>query len=55
MLDASGRVIALILEDVKGMVTDVYALKKKMVQAQYNIPINEIPARNVCEWDGRTP
>jgi hypothetical protein len=55
VLDPSGRTVDMVIEDVKGMVTDVYALKKKMVEAQYNIPINEIPARKVGEWNGRTP
>lgn len=31
-----------ITEDVKGMLTPVYKLKKKMVEAQYNITITEI-------------
>lgn len=33
---------AKIVEDVKGMKTPVYKLKKKMVEAQYNITITEI-------------
>lgn len=31
-----------IVEDVKGYKTDVYKLKKKMVEAYYNIKINEV-------------
>ena len=33
---------AMIVEDVKGMKTPVYRLKKKMVEAQHNITITEI-------------
>ena len=33
---------ALVVEDVKGMVTPVYRLKKKLVEAQYGITIREI-------------
>jgi hypothetical protein len=36
---------AQITEDVKGMKTDVYALKKKCVEAAYNIKITEIGIR----------
>jgi hypothetical protein len=32
----------LIIEDVKGMKTPVYRLKKKMVEAQYGIEIREV-------------
>ena len=34
-----------IVEDVKGMKTPVYRLKKKHVEAQYGIKINEVTAR----------
>jgi hypothetical protein len=33
---------AIIVEDVKGMRTPVYRLKKKMVEAQYGIKITEV-------------
>jgi hypothetical protein len=32
----------LVIEDVKGMKTPVYRLKKKMVEAQYGIEIREV-------------
>lgn len=32
----------LVIEDVKGMKTPVYRLKKKMVEAQYGISITEV-------------
>lgn len=34
----------LVIEDVKGMLTPVYRLKKKMVEAQYGITITEVRA-----------
>ena len=52
--DERGRP-GLIVEDVKGMITDVYVLKKKMVEASYKFTIHEIPARKVAEWAGRLP
>lgn len=50
-----GLVQDVILEDVKGMITDVYVIKKKMVEAEYGIKINEIPASKVKDWAGRYP
>ena len=50
-----GLVQSVVLEDVKGMITDVYVIKKKMVEAEYGIKINEIPAKDVKNWAGRYP
>jgi len=55
VLNEIGRVEGVVTEDVKGMITDVYHIKKKLVQAQYQIKINEIPAREIDKWEGRTP
>jgi len=55
ILNELGTIQAVILEDVKGMVTDVYALKKKMVEADYNIKINEIPASKILQWVNKLP
>lgn len=55
VLDERGRIDRVVVEDVKGMVTDVYALKKKMVEAEYGLSINEIPANHVERWINRTP
>jgi hypothetical protein len=55
VLDERGRPCRVIVEDVKGMVTDVYALKKKMVEAQYDFKINEIPASKIAQWYNRVP
>jgi hypothetical protein len=50
VLDERGRVEKLVVEDVKGMITDVYALKKKLFEAAYDLKINEIPASKVEQW-----
>lgn len=55
VLNELKRSEAVVVEDVKGMVTDVYLIKKKLVEAQYNLKINEIPARDVDKWVNRTP
>lgn len=55
VLNELGRSESVIVEDVKGMVTDVYVIKKKLVEAQYNLTINEIPSRDVDKWANRTP
>jgi hypothetical protein len=55
VLNELGRSESVIVEDVKGMITDVYVIKKKLVEAQYNLTINEIPSRDVDKWADRTP
>jgi hypothetical protein len=55
VLDETGRTVKVVVEDVKGMVTDVYVMKKKLVEAIYTIEINEIPSKSVGQWEGRTP
>lgn len=55
VLDERGRVEKLVVEDVKGMITDVYALKKKLFEACYDMPINEIPASKIEKWQGIIP
>jgi len=54
LLDERGRVEWTIIEDVKGMVTDVYDLKKKLLAAQ-GVHVTEIPSKEVSQWKGRTP
>lgn len=51
VLDERKRIERVVVEDVKGMVTDVYALKKKMVEALYEIQIREIPAKEIDKWE----
>lgn len=51
-LSLSGSVIGLIVEDVKGMVTDVYAIKKKLVEACHSITIRELKAGKVAAYAG---
>lgn len=53
-LDQYGRIVGVRIEDVKGMITDIYALKRKLVMAIHQIELTEIPARKVGEWMGRT-
>jgi len=53
VLDERHRIERVVVEDVKGMVTDVYALKKKMGEASYAISINEIPAKEIDKWEQR--
>jgi hypothetical protein len=55
VLDDTGRISKVVIEDVKGMVTDVYMMKKKLVEALYTIEINEIPSKTIGQWEGRTP
>jgi hypothetical protein len=53
VVDDRGYAIKVVVEDVKGMLTDIYKLKKKLVEACYDIKILEIPAKDVEKWDGR--
>ena len=55
VVDDLGRCVSVVVEDVKGMITDIYKLKRKMVQAAYGFTIQEIPSKKVHEWAGRTP
>lgn len=53
VLDDLGNTVRVAVEDVKGMVTDVYKLKSKMVMATHDVVIIEIPASKVAKWAGR--
>lgn len=53
VLDERGSILDVVVEDVKGMVTDVYAIKKKLVEACHRVMIHEIPARKIKDWAGR--
>jgi hypothetical protein len=55
VLADSGSISSIVVEDVKGMVTDVYTMKKKLVEALYDMQINEIPAGKVEHWDNKLP
>ena len=54
VLNERGGIDHVAVEDVKGMITDVYAIKKKLVEASYRITILEIPAGKIAQWQGRT-
>jgi hypothetical protein len=55
VLDERGRTIKVVVEDVKGMVTDVYRLKHKLLGALYPLHLTEIPAKKIREWEGVVP
>jgi hypothetical protein len=55
VLTDSGSIGSIVVEDVKGMVTDVYTMKKKLVEALYELEINEIPAGKVEHWADKLP
>jgi hypothetical protein len=54
VLDERGRLGRTVIEDIKGMVTDVYALKAKMMAA-HGHNIHEIPSKEVPKWNNRIP
>ena len=54
IVDDRGSVIRTVIEDVKGMITDIYKIKKKLVEACYDVKILEIPSKKVGEWKDRT-
>lgn len=54
VIDDRGSVIRTVIEDVKGMITDIYKIKKKLVEAVYDVKILEIPSKKVGEWKGKT-
>lgn len=55
VVDDRGYPTMSVIEDVKGMVTDVYRIKKKLVEAIHRISIKEIPAKDILKWEGRIP
>jgi Protein of unknown function (DUF1064) len=44
-----------VVEDVKGLITDIFDLKKRLVRAQYGVDVIEIPARKVKQWHNTIP
>lgn len=54
VVDDRGATLRVVVEDVKGFVTDIYKLKKQFVHAAYDFEIQEIPGRKIQEWAGRT-
>jgi hypothetical protein len=54
IVDERGSVIRTVIEDVKGMRTDIYKIKKKLVEACFGMRILEIPSRDVSKWKGLT-
>ncbi len=56
-LNEQGRPDRTIVEDVKGMRTDVYKIKHKLAFAHLGVEVIEIPAKEVKAgaWAGRVP
>lgn len=54
ILDRDGNVTALAVEDVKGLATPEYRLKKKLVEAKHRIEIIELPASWLKHYDNLT-
>lgn len=54
VLDANGDVKDLVVEDVKGMATPEYRLKKKLVEAKHRIEIHELPADWMKHYENLT-
>ena len=55
VVDTQGETIASHVEDVKGMITPIYKMKRKMVKALHNLDIVEVPANKVAKWEGCVP
>lgn len=55
VVDDRGYTTKIVIEDVKGMMTDIYKLKKKLVEACYKIEIVEIPAKDILKWENKIP
>ena len=55
VIDDRGAVLRTVVEDVKGLITEVFALKRKLIEAQYSITIHEIPAKTVARWRFTVP
>lgn len=49
-----GNAVAIVVEDVKGMITPEYRLKSKLFQAKYRMPLHELPAQWVDDYEGLT-
>jgi len=54
IIDDRGSVIRTVIEDVKGMITDIYKIKKKLVEACFDVKILEIPSKEVGKWENKT-
>jgi len=53
VIDELGRTLRICIEDVKGWKTDVYIIKKKLVEALYGITLCEVPASKLPAWADR--
>ena len=53
VIDELGNTLRVCVEDVKGWKTDIYAIKKKLVEAIHNVTLCEVPAKNIESWADR--
>jgi hypothetical protein len=53
VIDELGKTMRICVEDVKGWKTDVYTIKKKLVEAVYGITLCEVPASKLAAWADR--
>lgn len=49
------RIIRTVVEDVKGVITEVFLLKRKLVEAIHRVHIDEIPAKEIAHWRMQIP
>lgn len=50
----NGSITHQVVEDVKGMVTKEYAIKKKLTEAKYRLKIHELPAAWLKHYEKKT-
>lgn len=50
----TGHIGPEVIEDVKGMQTETFILKRKLVEALFKVKLRLIPAKDVKRWHGRT-
>lgn len=54
VMSATGSVMAICVEDVKGIVLNEYLIKKKLCEALYRIEVDELPAQWIDRYEGLT-
>jgi len=54
--EASQRMDRVIIEDVKGAITSIYALKRKILRALYpDVNFYEVSSSKIMQWEGLIP
>ena len=54
VVSETGMVLAVCIEDVKGIVLNEYLIKKKLTEALYRIEVDELPAQWIARYEGLT-